>query len=319
MEKIQPDMEKDLDILLMFNDELYDIYAKLKDLEIEQKSNNSEFKQLIERAKQIIQLTSTVEDRITTNLDDTQKLIKLLDEQMGIPYTSSAVKFLKCYGLPKDKMILVRIANSLSQKFGQSFTKSKNIPALTYRNGYKMLLNNNIDLMILSKIKRNGLFEDESLKEHFYRIKYDMLFSNPELEKALLDANVQIDERPFIIRNGFNSLLGVSKEESVDCEYDTIAPLIAGNMSLICKSDEELCSDKSKTAQTIAFTYGILSALLLADNEELINSALEAVKSAFDKTKDTSTFVVVNNLLEIILEDFEKDKSMYQFISFGGR
>ena len=319
MEKIQPDMEKDLDILLMFNDELYDIYAKLKDLEIEQKSNNSEFKQLIERAKQIIQLTSTVEDRITTNLDDTQKLIKLLDEQMGIPYTPSAVKFLKCYGLPKDKMILVRIANSLSQKFGQSFTKSKNIPTLTYRNGYKMLLNNNIDLMILSKIKRNGLFEDESLKEHFYRIKYDMLFSNPELEKALLDANVQIDERPFIIRNGFNSLLGVSKEESVDCEYDTIAPLIAGNMSLICKSDEELCSDKSKTAQTIAFTYGILSALLLADNEELINSALEAVKSAFDKTKDTSTFVVVNNLLEIILEDFEKDKSMYQFISFGGR
>ena len=319
MEKIQPDMEKDLDILLMFNDELYDIYAKLKDLEIEQKSNNSEFKQLIERAKQIIQLTSTVEDRITTNLDDTQKLIKLLDEQMGIPYIPSAVKFLKCYGLPKDKMILVRIANSLSQKFGQSFTKSKNIPALTYRNGYKMLLNNNIDLMILSKIKRNGLFEDESLKEHFYRIKYDMLFSNPELEKALIDANVQIDERPFIIRNGFNSLLGVSKEESVDCEYDTIAPLIAGNMSLICKSDEELCSDKSKTAQTIAFTYGILSALLLADNEELINSALEAVKSAFDKTKDTSTFVVVNNLLEIILEDFEKDKSMYQFISFGGR
>ncbi len=319
MEKIQPNMEKDLDILLMFNDELYDIYAKLKDLEMEQKSNNSEFKQLIERAKQIIQLTSTVEDRITTNLDDAQKLIKLLDEQMGIPYTPSAVKFLKCYGLPKDKMILVRIANSLSQKFGQSFTKSKNIPALTYRNGYKMLLNNNIDLMILSKIKRNGLFEDESLKEHFYRIKYDMLFSNPELEKALLDANVQIDERPFIIRNGFNSLLGVSKEESMDCEYDTIAPLIAGNMSLICKSDEELCSDKSKTAQTIVFTYGILSALLLADNEELINSALEAVKSAFDKTKDTSTFVVVNNLLEIILEDFEKDKSMYQFISFGGR
>ncbi len=105
----------------------------------------------------------------------------------------------------------------------------------------------------------------------------------------------------------------------MDCEYDTIAPLIAGNMSLICKSDEELCSDKSKTAQTIVFTYGILSALLLADNEELINSALEAVKSAFDKTKDTSTFVVVNNLLEIILEDFEKDKSMYQFISFGGR
>ncbi len=319
MEKIQPNMEKDLDILLMFNDELYDIYAKLKDLEMEQKSNNSEFKQLIERAKQIIQLTSTVEDRITTNLDDAQKLIKLLDEQMGISYTPSAVKFLKCYGLPKDKMILVRIANSLSQKFGQSFTKSKNIPALTYRNGYKMLLNNNIDLMILSKIKRNGLFEDESLKEHFYRIKYDMLFSNPELEKALLDANVQIDERPFIIRNGFNSLLGVSKEESMDCEYDTIAPLIAGNMSLICKSDEELCSNKSKTAQTIAFTYGILSALLLADNEELINSALEAVKSAFDKTKDTSTFVVVNNLLEIILEDFEKDKSMYQFISFGGR
>ncbi len=174
MEKIQPNMKKDLDILLMFNDELYDIYAKLKDLEMEQKSNNSEFKQLIERAKQIIQLTSTVEDRITTNLDDAQKLIKLLDEQMGIPYTPSAVKFLKCYGLPKDKMILVRIANSLSQKFGQSFTKSKNIPALTYRNGYKMLLNNNIDLMILSKIKRNGLFEDESLKEHFYRIKYDM-------------------------------------------------------------------------------------------------------------------------------------------------
>lgn len=319
MEKLQHDMEKDLEVLIAFNDELYDTYAKLMELEKTNKCNTPEFTQLIDRAKQIINLTSTIEGRIATNLDTASVAIKYLNEQIGLTYTPGAVKFLKCYGLPKDKIIIARIINNLNKKYGDSYIKKSNNPNLKYRSNYKITINNNLDLMILSKIKRNGLFTDETLSSNLYRMKYDMMFINTDLERLLIDANCQIEERPFIIRGGLDSLLGISNEESLDCEYDTIAPFIAGNMSLICKSDEELCHNKYSMAQAIVFAYGILSALLLTDNEDIINSTLYALKNAVDKTRDTSTFVIVNNLLEVILEDFEKDKDMYQFISFGGR
>ena len=318
METLLPSTFEDLKVLCSFTEELYDTYSQLKELEINHMQDTSQFISLVERVKQLLNITNTIESRISTDINELRKVIEYLDTQLGLPYNPDNTKYIKTFGVPKEKMLLIRIVNNLSKQLDSHFIKSNSGKTTKYRRCYSFLINNNIDIMTLAKLRREGLFDDATLKKSIYDLKYEMIFSNNSIEKDLLDQNFHIDENPYIIKDSLKSMFNIDDDTALECESKVLTPLIAGNLMLLCNSDDSLCENIAITARSTVFTYGILAALILADNPVLINGALDTIKDVTIKIADSPSFIIVKNLLEVILEDYETDKEQYKFISFGG-
>ena len=319
MDKLLPSTKQDLEILIMFTRELYDVYTRLKELEIAKESDTPEYNKGLERVNQLLDLMETIENRISFNKDELMKVIEYLDDELGIPYDSNRIKFLKAFGHHREKLVLIRIVNNLSKQFDKHIIREKQDSIIRYQIFYNFNVNNNIDLMVLAKIKRNGLFEDETLGRYLTNIKYEMIFVNSDLEQSLCKTGFQVEETPYILRDGLDRLMGMSKDASEECEAHTMSKIISGNLRLLCNSDEKLCFDKDNMARNLVFSYSILAAILLTENQELVTGSLMAIEEVLKRIENTSTFVLVKNLLTDIIEDYEEDKGKYQFVSFGGR
>ena len=325
----------DLKELLTFNSELFEIYQELEDLDREGKSNTSLFAEKVLRVKQIINITDTIESRIASDGEELKKAIMFLDNELGLKFDPNEVENIMCFGATAEQMVPMRTVNGLNKRYSAiinvvdiyenaeveytdemvEYAKKNS----KYRRLYGALTSNNIDQMVLSKIKKEGLFEHDRLGECFYRIKYDMIYLNNDIEKEMIDHSYQIIEYPLILKGGVNRMFGISDEYAESFKSEIFDSVIAGNLEMLCKSDVEIAQDVFNGAEAMAYAYCVLSALILMDNEIEASKNIEKIRRVAEKINTSCSFIVVKNLLEIIVDDYEDTKNEFQFISIGGR
>ena len=325
----------DLKELLILNSELFNVYQDLELLDINNMRNTSDFRKKVTRVKEIRNLTDTIIDRISSDNEELKKVMKYLDEELGLDYDPNEIENLMCFGSTAEQMVPMRTLNSLNKCYsvtaniadiyaedGIDVTDEMldySSQSIKYRRYYGELTSNNVDTIVLAKIKKEGLFENERLSESFYRIKYDMAYLNTSIENELLKSNYEIDEYPYILRSGVNYFFGVDNKFAEEYKGELFESIIAGNLELLCKSDIEIVQDVFNGAEIITFGYCILAGLLLMDDEIEANKVIEKIKKVIERIDDNRSFIIVKNLLDIVINDYEDAKDEYQFISIGGR
>ena len=335
MEKIKNETLADLDELLDFTYELFDLYHALIELDFNNQKNSLEYTRYVTRIKEIKNLTITIEDRIASDYDELKKVIKLLDQKLGLNYDPNEIDIIMCFGLDKNLMVPIRILNNLNQRYSEKIKVEEilsndgidydedDLAQTTkhskYRRCFGSLFSTNIDLMVLAKIKKEGLFSDNNLGKHFHRIKYEMAFLNSDVEKELLNSNFEVDEKPYIVKNGINNMFGVSYEYDEDFKSEIFYSILCSHLEKLKKNDYEIAKNRLLAAEAITHSYSILVATVLLDNDEKAYTVLKELESLSNKISKYHTFVILKNLLDIIIDDYEKEKKEYQFISFGGR
>ncbi len=313
---------QDLEMLKNIENEMYDCYMQLFQLDKDGKKDSLEYENILKRVKDIILLEDNIFSRLITSKEQIDAINEKIRDDWEIGKSSILIDVI----FDRNEMIKARIANKFSStilnyflqhpesRFGtygdlQELTEyaSRVNLFVTTSNQYLIIDTLNISLAIMSELEES----DGNCKW----AKYALPFQVNDIEKELIKNGFRVNSNPFLI-NGLVKRM-FSDVEDIDAikESFLVNSSVCAIRSLIVNDDYSLLNsqEKIKCEWNMCYLRGLL---VLMDNEQE-DIYMQMLKDLLNDLGDSGMHYRSRGAIENILANHQRDKEIPQIVGLN--
>lgn len=326
----------DFDALKNINLNILNGFHKLRDLEFMQKQEDPEYTKVLEKIKRLVPIEENIITRLASDPRKCDALIDYIKKylvNMDLPKYSIVVSK---GNLSDDEIIYIYLANRLNceifkhpdylleqQIAGISIFTPEEIATLSENMAYKvnleLYLNRDSLSLLLALLKRRKIqLDSPKIVKTLLEIIYNIGFTIPSIREELFYNNFHIDLNPYLIYQTVGMVNKQPNNFDDEIRNNNLSAIALSQLVTLSEFDDITLLEPKNLALALGVQAHLRALIILLDTNALTN-IINKIETTVADLEKKEGFEITKLLIDEMISNIIKDRSIPQIITIGRR